>query len=125
MKPIRSLDDLMGGAALERFRKSMDEALKNIQDPNTDPKKTRKVTLTLTIKPDKDRKSAKFYLDSRSSLAPLEPFESNVLLSRDDNGNVAAAEFGNELPGQVSVEDMEEKPDLNVTPFVIRGRAAR
>lgn len=125
MKPIRSLDDLMGGAALERFRKSMDEALKNIQDPNTDPKKTRKVTLTLTIKPDKDRKSAKFYLDSRSILAPLEPFESNVLLSRDDNGNVAAAEFGNEVPGQVSVEDMEEKSDLNVTPFVIRGKAAR
>ena len=63
MKQIRSLDDLMGGAALERFRKALDEALKNVQDPNTDPKKTRSVKMTLTIKPDKDRKSAKFLLD--------------------------------------------------------------
>lgn len=124
MRAIRSLDDLMGGAALERFRKSLDEALRNIQDQNTDPKKTRKVTLTLTIKPDKDRKSAKFYLDSRATLAPLEPFETNVLLSRDDRGNVAAAEYGNEIPGQVSVDEVETKNEGNVTPFVFKSKGA-
>lgn len=70
MKTISSLDDLMNGAAVERFNKCLKEVLNNIFDPNTDAKKTRKITMTLTIKPDKSRNSAKFYLDVRSGLAP-------------------------------------------------------
>ncbi len=83
MKNIRSLDDLMDGAALQRFNRCLHEVLANIFDPNTDAKKTRKITLTLTIKPDKSRDTAKFYLDCRSSLAPIEPREANIFLSRD------------------------------------------
>lgn len=122
MKAIRSLDDLMNGAAVERFNKCLKEVLNNIFDPNTDAKKTRKITMTLTVKPDKSRNSAKFYLDVRSGLAPIEPYEINTMLSRDDRGNVSAAEFGNEIPGQMSIEDTtEEKPD-NIKPFIIGGR---
>ncbi|MBQ3230390.1 MAG: replication terminator protein [Clostridia bacterium] len=121
MKAISSLDDLMNGAAVERFNKCLKEVLNNIFDPNTDAKKTRKITMTLTIKPDKSRNSAKFYLDVRSGLAPIEPYEVNTMLSRDDRGNVSAAEFGNQIPGQTSIDDVETAPD-NVKPFVIGGR---
>lgn len=121
MKAISSLDDLMNGAAVERFNKCLKEVLNNIFDPNTDAKKTRKITMTLTIKPDKSRNSAKFYLDVRSGLAPIEPYEVNTMLSRDDRGNVSAAEFGNQIPGQASIDDVETAPD-NVKPFVIGGR---
>ena len=38
MKNIRSLDDLMDGAALQRFNKCLREVLANIFDPNTDAK---------------------------------------------------------------------------------------
>lgn len=105
MNRIRSLDDLMNGAALERFNKALQEVLQNIFDPNTDAKKTRKVTLTLTIKPDKSRNSAKFYLDAKPTLAPIEPYETNVMLAHDDAGNASAAEFGNEIPGQLDIDD--------------------
>lgn len=120
MKPIRSLDDLMNGAALERFNRCLDEVLKNIQDQNTDAKKTRKITMTLTVKPDKSRNSAKFLLAVSPGLAPIEPYEVNVMLARDDKGNTSAAEFGNEIPGQMDVEDVQQGG--NVTPLVIGGR---
>ncbi len=124
MKPIRSLDDLMNGAAVQRFNRCLQEVLQNIFDPNTDAKKTRKITMTLTIKPDKDRNSAKFYLDVRAGLAPVEPYEVNALLSRDDRGNVSATEFGNQIPGQISTDDLDQQqPEApNITPFVIGGR---
>ena len=119
MKQIKSLDDLMGGAALERFQKGLQEVLRNIQDPNTDPKKTRAVKLTLTIKPDKDRASAKFLLSCQPVLAPAEPYESNVLLSRDDHGHVAAAEFGNQIPGQMSIDDETGEIKEKTSPVVV------
>lgn len=124
MKRIRSLDDLMNGAALERFNKSMQEVLQNIFDPNTDAKKPRKITMTVTVKPDKSRNSAKFYLDVRSTLAHVEPFETNVMLARDDAGNASAAEFGNEIPGQLNVDDITHEAETapNVTPVVFGGR---
>lgn len=120
MKNIRSLDDLMDGAALQRFNKCLREVLANIFDPNTDAKKTRKITLTLTIKPDKSRDTAKFYLDCRSSLAPIEPREANIFLSRDDRGNVSAQEVGNQIPGQVEMDDdvIRQEEQDNVTPLV-------
>lgn len=126
MKAIKSLNELMNGAALERFNKSLSEVLQNIFDPNTDAKKTRKITLTLTIKPDKSRDSAKFYLDVKSGLAPIEPYESNVMLSRDDYGNVSAAEFGSQIPGQMDIEDVQTESEApkstNVFPLVVGGK---
>lgn len=123
-KPIRSLDDLMNGAAVQRFNKCMNEVLMNIFDPNTDAKKTRKITMTLTIKPDKARDSAKFYLDVRAALAPVEPFEVNTMLSRDDRGNVSATEFGNQLPGQTDIDDAADdvQQPTNAIPFVVGGK---
>jgi len=125
MNPIKSLDDLMNGAAVERFNKCMREVLMNVFDPNTDAKKTRKITMTLTIKPDKSRDSAKFYLDVRAALAPVEPYEVNTMLARDDKGNVSATEFGSQIPGQMDIEDVEEagqeSAKNNVTPFVVGG----
>lgn len=123
-KPIKSLDDLMNGAAVQRFNKCMREVLINIFDPNTDAKKTRKITMTLTIKPDKSRDSAKFYLDVRPSLAPIEPFEVNTMLSKDDSGNVSATEFGNQIPGQTSIDDTaaNEEHSKNTIPFVVGGK---
>lgn len=126
MKAIKSLDDLMNGAAVERFNKSLQEVLKNIFDPNTDAKKTRKIVMTMTIKPDKSRNSAKFYLDVRSGLAPIEPYEVNAMLARDDRGNVSAAEFGSQIPGQMDIDDTQaeaEEAPKNVVPLaVVSGR---
>lgn len=51
-----SLDSLGGGALIERVNLAMDQIARNIMDPNTDPEKARKITITLTFKTDKSRR---------------------------------------------------------------------
>ena len=107
MKQIKSLDDLMGGALLERFRKEFTAIQQNIHDPNTEATAARTITIKLTIKPDKSRASGKLYLDTTSNPAKVASHEVNVVFHRNDKGEVAAAEFGADaLPGQIDVEDI-------------------
>ncbi len=50
-----NLAEMAEGAFLERFHIELEKALENIADPNTDPKKARKITLTATLKADEKR----------------------------------------------------------------------
>ena len=45
-----SMDDMCGGALLQRFNMEMAKIGRNIMDPNTDPRKPRKLTISLTTK---------------------------------------------------------------------------
>lgn len=45
-----SIEALSDGAAIERVNLALREVLTNMQDPNTDWKKARTVTMKLTIK---------------------------------------------------------------------------
>ena len=49
-----TLATLCGGAVQERVDRALERVAKNILDPNTDPKKSRSITLKITLKPDKD-----------------------------------------------------------------------
>lgn len=88
-----SLESLNQGAALERFNLALQDVLDNIQDPNTDAKKARTVTLKVTFKPDADRGIANLQCDVVAKLAPIAPFDVRVFLGRDKDGNGYASEF--------------------------------
>lgn len=88
-----SLDTLNQGAAVERFNIALQEALNNIQDPNTDAKKARVVTLKATIKPDADREIGSINVDVSAKLAPIAPFDVRVFLGRDKDGKGYATEY--------------------------------
>ena len=127
MKPINSMDDMKGGAVLERFSAALKTVLKNIIDPNTSATKARKVTLELTIKPSEDRTTANFELICKPTLAPPMSVKQSMVLSRNDAGDVVALQtgggIGDQLPGQMDVEDVNQANGTNnVTPLVIGGR---
>ena len=88
-----SLEKLNQGAAVERFNLALQDVLDNIQDPNTDPKKARSVTMKVTFKPDSDRGIANLQCDVVSKLAPIAPFDVRVFLGRDKDGNGYATEY--------------------------------
>jgi len=88
-----SLDTLNQGAAVERFNLALQDVLDNIQDPNTDPKAVRTVTMKVTFKPDGDRGIANLKCDVVPKLAPIAPFDVRVFLGRDKDGNGYASEF--------------------------------
>lgn len=97
---------------VERFDLALQEALDNIQDPNTDPKKPRKVVMTLTIAPDEDRSVGKYMIDVQSKLAPIKPHPGRVFLGRDIRGRGVATE---EHPTQVEMDEVMNPK--NVTKF--------
>lgn len=61
-----SIPNLCNGGLVERLHGEMRRAVENILDPNTEAKKARKVTLTITIKPNEHRNMAEVEQTSSS-----------------------------------------------------------
>lgn len=91
-----SMDDMCGGALLQRFNMEMAKIGRNIMDPNTDPRKPRKLTISLTFKADESRKSLTTSISTSSSLAPLEPINTIMLAGQDiRTGAISIQELDN------------------------------
>ena len=65
-----NMEKLAGGAFSEQVNRAIEEVTMNIQDPNTDDKKVRKVTITLSFKPNAQRNFSTIGIDTKVSLAP-------------------------------------------------------
>lgn len=81
-----SLDNLGGGAAVEKFNDELAEVLRNIQDPNTNPTTVRDIKLTVSLKPTEDRASAAVLISTTKKLAPIKAFASQVFIGRGATG---------------------------------------
>lgn len=111
MKRI-SLDSLCSGALNEKINMDLAKIGHNIMDPNTDPEKARKLTITLTFKPDKSRQMIKTLVESKVSLAALEAAETVLMIGQDiHTGRVEISEYGNNHPGYHVVGDAESKQE--------------
>jgi len=102
---IKNLDELAGGALAERFQDGLNEVLANIFDPNTDPLKTRKLSLTLTLKPNQTRDMASVDIDAKTTLAPPRAVQTVLYIGcNKETGEVMATEVTKEIPGQINME---------------------
>ncbi|MEK5479915.1 hypothetical protein NYE70_23755 [Paenibacillus sp. FSL R5-0407] len=54
------LESLADGSISERFNQELQKVLINIADPNTEAKTTRKINISLTIKPNENEKWRKY-----------------------------------------------------------------
>ena len=54
MKHI-NMEEFASGAFTVQVNRAMEKVMKNIQDPNTDAKATRKITVTIAFKPNETR----------------------------------------------------------------------
>lgn len=69
MKHI-NLETLANGAFTEQVNREIQKVIENIQDPNTDAKAARKVTVTITLKPNEQRDFISTGVVAKSTLAP-------------------------------------------------------
>ncbi|WP_143321055.1 hypothetical protein [Clostridium sp. HBUAS56010] len=101
-----SLDGMGSGALLERFNLAMAQIARNIMDPNTDPEKARKIIITLTFKPDKNRKHVKTTFAVNISQAGPVAEETMMLVGQDlRTGRIEMNEYGsNQQPVRVAGE---------------------
>ena len=81
------------GAFMEQFDNELKKVLSNIADPNTDPRKARKITLTATLKADEDRDIVNFEVQSKATLVATKPVSTKVVIDMDSNGEIVGAEL--------------------------------
>lgn len=94
MSVIYSLDKLLGGAVVELFSKAMVEVAENVLDPNTKPDAERGITISIAIKPNKERDIADMSAQVKPKLAPHLAATGRMAFDRDREGNAVCGEFG-------------------------------
>ena len=63
-----TLEKFAGGVLKEKFNTELQKVLDNIADPNTDFKKTRKISLEIVFKANEDRDLAEVDIKSKATI---------------------------------------------------------
>jgi len=94
------LSTLAGGAVEEKLQYALQEAVANIADPNTDPKKARKITMTLNLKSNEQRTITTLDIDVKTGLVSPRGISTTLLIDRDNSGKVVTSEIYGKDPNQ-------------------------
>lgn len=113
-KDVRSsLLQMAKGAIQERVDYEVARVVDNLLDMNTEAKYKRKVVLTIVMVPDEDRQVVKVEASAKSSLAPVTPVGTSLVITADHNGEMMLAEIVPQVPGQVSLDGgLQEEPKI-------------
>lgn len=101
-----SFATIAGGGVEEKLQYALQEIAENIADPNTDPKKARKITMTITLKPNESRQVAEAAIEVKTSPVPSKGISTTLLIDRDKDGKAVASEMYGNDPNQL-VADFE------------------
>ena len=108
-----SLLQMAKGAIQERVDYEVSRVVDNILDMNTEAKVKRKVVLTIVMTPDDDRQVVKIEASAKSTLAPVTPVGTSLVITADGNGEMMLAEIIPQVPGQISMTgDEQEAPKI-------------
>lgn len=98
------LSEVADGGVQVKLNRALKQVADNILDPNTEAKKKRKVTITLTIAPNDKRDAADTLVEVKTSLAPEIGVPSTMLLGRDIKGEVHVNELKSGVKGQEYID---------------------
>lgn len=91
---IIRLRDVGRGVLEERFRVALTNVATNIKDPNTSPAACREINIKVKIKPHKaDPNFCSFSTQVTEKLAPVEEWQSTLMIGIDSHGTVHAQEM--------------------------------
>lgn len=90
---VMNLSNIGGGAAMEIFDLELAKVLRNIMDPNTDPKAIREIVIKVRFRPDDDRDLGAVEVVGGSKLEGNKGFMTKVCFGRDSSGRFEAREF--------------------------------
>ncbi|WP_128656184.1 replication terminator protein [Paenibacillus sp. 598K] len=93
MKPKLNLNELSGGALVEKLDIEMRKLAENVLDPNTPAEVARTITVTIKIKPNEQRQVGNADISVKSSLAPSKGIPTSFVFDYDKEGNAVVAEL--------------------------------
>lgn len=106
MKHI-NIEQFSNGELTQQINREMEAVARNIADPNTEAKTTRKITVTITLKPNEQRDFITTSITTKSTLAPTLGAVTALGIRKDlKSGEIEVGEIGNQIPGQMSMEDV-------------------
>ncbi|HJE44447.1 replication terminator protein [Levilactobacillus namurensis] len=94
------LSELANGAIQEKLDHALKDVMTNILDPNTEAKKKRKITITLTMEPGENRDTLTLDAQVKATLVPEDSATTTVLVGRNDAGYIEANELRSGAKGQ-------------------------
>jgi hypothetical protein len=106
--------EMAKGAILEQIEGETTKIMSNILDPNTDPKKARKMTITLTFKANEGREVVVCEAQAKSNLAPIRAIETSFYVGEDKDGQPIAQEVTKFDPNQETMFVDEDEKVTNV-----------
>ena len=114
---------LASGGLIERIHEEIQRAIGNICEPNTPAKKTRKVKMEMTIKPNEQRNMAEVSVLVSSTLCPAEPIETGIYIGMNPaTGEVGASEVSaSENPAQNLLPDIQPHMPTKIAKVVTLG----
>ena len=102
------LQGLVGGALQEKFAKSFEKVIANLQDPNTPYKNKRQIQITLKFQQNESRDDVHVGIEVTEKLSPQAPMETAFSVGKDlRTGDIYAEEYGKQIKGQMSLSDYQ------------------
>ena len=102
-----SIMSMARGAFEERVDYEMDKVIQNILDPNTKATAKRKITLTIELTPDDERRTIGVSVTAKSTLAATNPVATALYVTS------VVAEMVPQVPGQMNMDGtQQEAPKL-------------
>ena len=111
MKHI-NLEQFAGGKLSVQLNKALEKITENVQDPNTDAQKVRKINVSISFRPIDERNFVATTVETKLSLAPELGATTALSMGRDlRTGEVEAVEIFNQIPGQMNVDDVIDQEE--------------
>lgn len=108
-----SILEMSRGAIMERVDYEMGKVIDNVLDPNTAAAKKRKLTITLELLPDDERRQIVVATQAKSTLVPTTPIITSLYVTSDAQGQMEVVEMVPQVPGQLGMDGVEqESPKL-------------
>lgn len=102
-----NMEQFAQGAFTVQVNRELETVMNNISDPNTDATAKRKITVTIELKPNEQRDFVTTSVTARSSLAPALGAVTAINIGKNlKTGKVEAQEIGNQIPGQMSIDEV-------------------
>lgn len=111
MKHI-NLEQFAGGKLSVQLNKALEKITENVQDPNTDAQKVRKINVSISFRPNDERNFVATTVETKLSLAPELGATTALSMGRNlRTGEVEAVEIFNQIPGQMNVDDVIDQEE--------------
>lgn len=107
-----NLEEFAGGKLSAQINKALEKVTENIQDPNTEAKKVRKISVSIALHPSENRNYVTTIVETKTTLAPEIGAMTALSMGKDiKTGKVEAVDILNQLPGQMSIQDIIDEEE--------------